>query len=812
MKINGVRSQVVLAASIFILQLRSNALDVTIGPSSSLQVAINKVRAGNRIPALDTVYFGNAASESDHGVVAVSSDIVTGGLGQPARRLLPLAPASYQGGTVTFTLKVDPSAPNYVTFKFWGSDRGERAGRLLLYSEGKQIGYRDQGDYDAVNQMEDLPLCPGRFVYTTLPLPPGLTNGKSAISLTLEPIGWIFQYGNSFEQRQKPFNQPSRGIYAAYTGTGAYFEPPAGEPRGVAPTLSVRPSPGPEVMDAVRARVNTFAERLCADPTKIDKTVVRDHANLIAFLAKAYQTPWCSAHNDARTLRKIVQEGDAYAILQSRDPGFVGSDWPGAGPLGAAVLGVYPALQAAKVLDETIDLAGGKKETRQQAWADTLKASVDYWQAHRRSYTNQSMIIDTHIYTANEGLRLLDASRALPRERVLGFLYQAMGIEPWTGSITAERSGGGADLPKGAYSEFPYGRHYYDMTTKGQGRELGYAAGYGETAVHWGSDIVRVTGDAKLRDQLAKLTKARAPFRYPLPDQDGYRALVLESIIDNRNGHYPGEVTYSASHGSRESEPMEAAVLTRDPVVIGMAQQCLADNQYFAYLTSHLDNGDPGVVQGLLNAVDDYEIVSKLPATHYRLPMSDGQPDFVWADEEDAVVAVKHGDRRLYFNFYYRAERAINGLVRIHDLTPRIERIVTARGEYQYTPSGHEYVREDWIDGIRGRGFPPPGPTVHQAWAGEKMPIQKRPDDAPIPAYGDWGPFVGKADFYSLVYDHYVIGVNGSAAKSYRLSIPKGARSVKDLTTGKPRKVTPDVTVAPMSTVVLYIDTNGHGP
>jgi len=138
-------------------------------------------------------------------------------------------------------------------------------------------------------------------------------------------------------------------------------------------------------------------------------------------------------------------------------------------------------------------------------------------------------------------------------------------------------------------------------------------------------------------------------------------------------------------------------------------------------------------------------------------------------------------------------------------MTPSIERIVTAHSNYEFTPSGHEYVRPDWTDGMRGVGFPPPGETVHQAWAGEKMPIEKRPDDAAVPAYGDWGPFLGRADFYSLDYGDYVIGLNTNASKPYRLAIPTGAKTAINLATGKTISTAGPITVAPKTTVVLYL-------
>lgn len=751
------------------------------------------------LPILDHVNFGDSASEAAHAVDAPSSEVIAGGLGQPARRLLPLSPVSYKGGALTFNVKVDPEKLNYVTFKFWGSDKGEDSGRLLLFCGDTEIGYRDQGDYDIVNQIENTPIYPGRFLYTTLPLPPSLTNGKTSLTLTLEPIGSIWPYGSSFAKKQKSFITASRGIYAAYSSTDACVTLPASEPQGTARAVTVRPGPGIQIMATARDRVNSMALKLSKTGSK------PKDAGPISFLATAYETPWSSVYHNKQTLQRIVELGDTYIVPQGHGGDEFAASWEGSGPLGCALMRIFPALQASGALEQTVVKPDGTAVPRRVAWADALYASATYWAGHRRSYTNQSMIVDTYIYTANEGLRLLDPSRALPKDTVLGFLYQSIGLLPWTGSETTERSGGGMDLPAGAYSQAPYGKTYFDMTSKGLSRELGYVAGYGETILHFGADMIRLTGDPKIKAQVVKMAHARAPFRYPLPDADGFRAMFLEAITDTRNGHYPADVAYGAHHGSRESEPMELAVLTGDPAIIGMAEQELADNQYFAYINSHLNTPDPGQIEGLLNAVNDYEAMAKLPKSSYRLPMTDGQPDFVWTDEDDAVVAIKHGDRRMYFNFYYRAERAINGVVRIHDMTPTVERIVTARSQYEYTPSGHEYVRSDWVDSMRGVGFPPPGETIHQAWAGEKMPIQKRPDDAAVPAYGDWGPFLGRADFYSLVYGDYVIGLNTNTTKSYTLNVPTGVTAATDLATGKNVSLGGSITVAPKSTVVLYL-------
>jgi hypothetical protein len=43
---------------------------------------------------IDAIILGDAASEQSHGFIQTNSDVVSGGLGEPARRLLPLNPVS----------------------------------------------------------------------------------------------------------------------------------------------------------------------------------------------------------------------------------------------------------------------------------------------------------------------------------------------------------------------------------------------------------------------------------------------------------------------------------------------------------------------------------------------------------------------------------------------------------------------------------------------------------------------------------------------------------------------------------------------
>jgi hypothetical protein len=106
-------------------------------------------------PALDDLLFGDTASEAKHAVKAVKSDMVYGALNCSARRLLPGGEQPWEGGRLSFTMKVDPQQPNYLTARFWGDEVDKNF--LLLFCEGKQVGYRFLGDVDVLALPDDEP-------------------------------------------------------------------------------------------------------------------------------------------------------------------------------------------------------------------------------------------------------------------------------------------------------------------------------------------------------------------------------------------------------------------------------------------------------------------------------------------------------------------------------------------------------------------------------------------------------------------------------------------------------------------------------
>jgi hypothetical protein len=740
---------------------------------------------------LDTIVFGDEYSETAHMFASDHSEVIDGGLDQSARRLLPLTPATWKGGTMAFTMTVDPGKTNYVTIKLWGSEINEN--RLVLFAEGKQIGYLHSGDIDILDFGTNAPAYNNRFYYTTNPLPKSLTAGKSEIHLEIRSHGPTWGYGKSFERYQRTMEQPSRGIYRFYTHTNGFFAPPADEEQGLAPVNPpTREHPGVEVLDQVKASVNN----------NIVKRMGKESPNQteLEFLARAYHIEWTKAYHDPKVVEAVIRGGDAIYEQFQKDSAIAIQDrstdnpgWFGLGPLGHALW--LLADQIENRLDENISPG----LTRRDAWTEMFIYSRDWNQQHRRLYTNQSMIKDLYgIYLTNRGLDAINPDQAAPQEKMLDYLYQSVGLIPWLGS----------DTPDGP--EKPVGENYYELTDKGLTKELGYVGRYGEV-LGWVTSIYDATrpalgepGDPKIRRQLIKMLRARSHFRYPMLDADGYRAMRLETVVGWRNMKLPGDIVY-AQLPTLDASALQMAVAVQDPDSIGFSQQMLEDNQFFVSVEHLLEAKTLRSVSGLLDVPGQYETITQLPVSGQRLPMSKGQPDGVFADEEVGVVAVKNGDDILYASLYWRARNAINFLARVHYLTPRLERIAITAEETEFEASGAYYTRSNFID----LGFGNGGHRYPEQWdsslAGERLPIAKIPDGIGFTP-GDESVYAGRGQFYRLHYGPYLIGMNCTTDKSFDLSLPDdfADTQVKNVGTGRMISTTRSLQVGPRSTLVLY--------
>lgn len=742
---------------------------------------------------LDTLVFGSEVSEKSHELSATLSDVTPGGLGFAARRLLPGGAEAWQGGVIKFTMFVDPRARNYFTIRLWGDDVSHN--QMTLHVDGKQLGYRHLGDIEALEIGSDRPAYPGRFIYRTCPLPLELTKGKTTLACEIHASGPIWSYGKDFAEYQKPMKEPTRGLYDVHTHTDPCFTPLAIERQGEYPASApLRTGPGEEVLVALKERVNRDLTNLIREPKKPCSQMQA------LFLTKAYQTKWTTAAGKPETIEKIVTSLDAlyraYVAdpkLAEAEPSTYNPDWFGLGPSGQVIDLLREELKPR--LDEAIDDGAGKQVTRREAFAGMLLACRDWHREHRRQYTNQSMINDLYgIYLANRGIAVLLPEKALPEEKALRYLYESIGLEPWLGS---EKDGKPLK---------PLGDAYFQLTPKGLTKELGYVGNYGEV-LDWVAQIYEATrpapgqpGDAKVKAQLVKIARARAPFRYPMLDEDGCRAMIMETIVGWRDTHYPGDVTYE-QRATWDGSPFEVAAATLDPHLVGYARQMLEEKQFFASVARQMEQGGFRVTFGLMGIPDRYEAIKASAPVKHRMPMSWDRPDFVFSDEEDGVVAVKNGKEILYASLYWRARHGVNFLSRVHYLTPEIDRIATARVETRFTPSGMDYTRKNWTNfGFANGGHKYPESYV-SAHAGEKLPIARIPEGVAFKP-GDENVNAGRGDFYELRYGSYLIGMNmGKRGEVFEMKLPE---SMRDLVKGQDLKAGAVVKVAMGETVVFW--------
>lgn len=753
------------------------------------------IALGAGAATVDTLCLGDSASEKAHGFSGAATRVIRGGLGEAARVIEPPEPADYRSEPVRFTMKVDPERQNYFSAKFWG---GEVSGNLLILQvDGKQLGYRHLGDYDILDHGAVEPQFPGRFLYVTFPLPRTLTHGKRSLEFELHATGRIWGYGNNFKQYQKDMVQPSRGLYRFYTHTGNFLEIPADEARGAAPA-AVLPAPEKEDFSKLKARVERDVRNFLK-PGGIGNQMQ------IQFLAQAYFVEWSRAYRNPAAVRAVIEGIDRCFVKFRNDPKLASDDrstwnpgWFGFGPIGEAIVLLRREIEPE--LERTIPDEKNQPVRRRAAWAEMLKAANDHLSTHRRMYTNQSMIIDMNLHWNNRALNFLAPEKALPEELTLGFLKEAVGLRPWSGSLGQDGK-----------PVWPQGKNYFLLTAKGLTKELGYVGSYGEV-LDWATDIYEATrpepgkpGDPEIADALKKIIRARSCFRHPSITAEGCPVMRLETVVGWRDVRFPGDVTY-AERPTRDASVLYAPMAVRDPYAIGLAQQMVEERQFFRSEEGRMKEGGFRVTAGLLHTPTQYEALKKLPREKSRLPMSPDQPDFLFSDEENGVLALKNGDEILYASLYWRARFAVNFLAKFHYITPSIDRQATVRQEIEFEPSGMSYTRPNWTN----FGFSNGGGHIH--YPGEKsfrsahfrevLPIAKIPEGIPFRA-GQESPWAGRGEFYRASYGPFEIGMNASRTKEFTLRLPANGNSYRMLPDGRVVAPGEKVVVKPMTTVVL---------
>ena len=762
-----------------------------------LYASVDNSTAGT---ALDAVVFGNTASETAHNLVSNNTQIISGALGQSARQCLPFASPGINGGDFSFTITIHPVKRNYITVKFWGGDEENRPsnsnmGRIYLYAPLNGVNYsvagRHESDYTALALDGQLkaPL-PGRFFYSTTLLPLWMTKGKTSITLKIVSTGRLYGLGSGIAPSgnyQYLMDYPSRGIYKAFSHTEPMLDV-SEEVNGSSPAVNENLTfagegvlnNGGAFFNAVRNRINN---RLSTAVSGSNFTTPD-----VQYLAKSYFLQDLPGYQNPNVIKKVVELIDAYTNDYYANNNAVSGEWGGLfGPLGYAVYLLRDELT--NWMDVTVGYNGGLK-TRREAWGDMLAASRDYGRMNRRTITNQTLIGDGHLYKANKGLLALGDSRAFDEEEAQRYLKEAVGLLPWMGN----------DLSDGGSAK-PYDSNFYMVTPKGLTRERGYlGVSYGEMASH-AAEFYKITGNEEFRKQAIKMVNARVNFRRPAIQKTGssyYWAMEGVGLLAWRgvresDGEFANEVAYGDRYGYTGG--LYCAAATGDPDLMAYAQQMVDEKQLFASF-SELD----GRNHLHLDIFADYQIFKAAQKSNIKIPMSDGEPDFVWADEDIAIVAMKQGENRLWVSPFWQNKEGINAVARFHYSTPTYDQIGLLETYPCFQNSGTYTTRGQSIDIIASSNLPD---NPRHAYAGELLPIPASELVSTGSALAGYMP----ADFYAFRFGNYLFGINTGHTKTAELRIPVGSPSGTELISNTTVSGN-TVPVAPKTTKVIRLMSN----
>ncbi|QYR20363.1 LamG domain-containing protein [Paenibacillus sp. sptzw28] len=517
---------------------------------------------------LDEMIFGNPESEQAHRFKGDYTNAVIGALGESTRVALPRTPADIQGGEMTFTMKVDPTAQNYFTVKFWGSDASSY--KTMVYINGEQIGYRRVGDYQAL-EMGTSGALPNRFYYCTTLLPLEHTHGRNTVEITVRT------YSGNFGTN---VDQPSRGYYNAYTHNEAYLDV-SGEVQG-SKLKEGNSYLRDDITDAEKQAivdqymlnmVNTFSSySAIIDGSPNAKLSIERYKDDLRFYANALQYDWSPAKTAEakkaalQRIFKVIDNHvkDYYGNIRLVTRGGHQGDWGGYyGALGEALYIVEQLIKDDAIygeaafnafldqpfvtgtLDGLYSLAGvdwnGGELTRREAWERVLKANFDFARSRLSYIYNQVLYTYEGAWEAHEGLRLIGSPFFEGKERSHQILLEAVGGQPFLGEeVLVGTNGEELDLYHSLFyhdqtarftedylqivakglakskldangnvvRRLPYGEHYTGLTEAGQTRENGYVANYGEAAnylLKYFYKTLNHPGDEELNDQILKL-------------------------------------------------------------------------------------------------------------------------------------------------------------------------------------------------------------------------------------------------------------------------------------------------------------------
>ena len=742
---------------------------------------------------LDRVNFGDRASEQVHELrikgesEVYANDEIEGVAG---RRLLPPENGYIDqennklwGNSLFITMKVDSEKQNYFTARFWGGEWGSKLGRLVVLADGKLLSHTRHGDLEpldtASTRSKGGPF-PGRFYYSTVLLPESLTEGQESIELEIRHFGTF--YTNAFRDLNKmyyPVDSHSKTIYNAYTHTNSFFQPPGDEKQGEKPPMPRRADKLEQMEQSYQTRRKQLINRLENNLEQMAKGDVVP-AGRAYDLAKAYHIKWLPFYQNKRIPGNILNNLD-YHIANGNFKGVRGNP---AGTLAETFLEMKDHFRNPEVLNAKIE-SDDAKIRRRELYADAFVKAQKSQLSARRAYTNQATWSDGHIYQLNLALEILAPDRAMEKKDAQRIVLEMVGLLPWTGSWK--------------YSHFPDDTDEMAplFTDKAQGRELGFVAGYGE-AQGWVGRMARFCEDApRLRAEILKqahrVLEGRTYLRYPHWDKGGYMLMRGNSVVSCRHTFYPGRADNPHSYCNLAT----VAQMAGDELAIELVHRSIMEGQPYDIGAKIEDLRGWRYYRQWLEEQENKEAVMELPI--------EGE-DFVWADEDNALLVFKHGNSRAYINFMFANPGGVNSLARIQYTTPVIDRLATVRVSNEVEHTGDHWLRGDTDQWITGQEKGPWAiiPELKSYWGGEKLPIAE-------------GRIPGLAKFYEVRYGDYYIVMNTTgriAAEAEEFEVDLSSKfepgtKITVLGTGKimrigrhdsPRKL------GPHQTKVLYID------
>ncbi|WP_409468797.1 Tat pathway signal protein [Streptomyces sp. HC307] len=527
-----------------------------------------------------------------------------------------------------------------------------------------------------------------------------------------------------------------------------------------------------------------------------------------------------------------------------------------------------------------VDWDGGPL-TRRGAWERVLKANFDYARSRLSYIYNQVLYTYEGAWEAHEGLRVIGSRFYEGKARSHRIAGEALGWEPFLGEeVLVGPEGQELDLFHSLFyhdrqarwtddyvkyvikglakskldkddnvvRRLPLGKHYTTMTEAGHTRENGYVANYGEATNYlpeWFHRTWGHQGDEELNDRILQTAlrnlHARSHARMTDLDDNLKRFMRMEMVIDERNTNYPGFPGYVlrisegkilhyvslarhiAEHPDRYAGDKWKTTRAHAREAVGLAQQQLADHQYFSNFSSvkgkykydlelaetwvYLKAHEP---TGIVHPHTDFAYYTPAELSALGVRESDYER-FAWVDLDCMFVSLRDGDLHLWGHLNERQRGfARNGRLHVrHADRDHIVQLQT-NGRFQYEDywARMDNVDVDFMEDQQTRDGSAP-----QALAGEIAPITYQPGVGTVHRenFEADHAYSGYPDLLTARYGRYLFVFNTTRAaygneRTYEVEVESAGPAVLDLVSGKELPVRDGrVSVPPKTALVLKL-------